>query len=127
MFCNQPYQPHQPTTPSVIPKPEILATGICATSPQLPCCKEAISSYNMLNGPYEIADLGLPACRPDGYYAAKQCHFGGCYCVDENGTDAGGVRRQGNYDIECSGRACGVKQQSIISRQVHLKFQRSST
>jgi len=65
-------------------KPAILATGICAQSPSLPCCKETIEFYELLQRPAQ--DLSYPNCRSDGYYAAKQCNWAACYCVDPNGN-----------------------------------------
>jgi len=87
-------------------KPDILATGICATSPQLPCCNQTIEVYRLLSGPFEIADLSYPDCRPDGYYQAKQCHWAGCYCVDPNGNSVDVASRPpgpGSYNIQCPG------------------------
>merc|ERR1719435_707755 len=98
-FCDEEY-----ASPKVA-KPKILATGICASSPQLPCCEETISIYKMLNEISPPTDLEFPACRSDGYYAAKQCHpERGCYCVDESGWENHGKEDQPeNYwDIECA-------------------------
>jgi len=83
-----------------IPKPKILASGICASSPQLPCCKETIEVFNAKNGPGTIADLDFPDCRPDGYYKPKQCGFGGCICVDANGKFIKGGK-PGDRSIKC--------------------------
>merc|ERR1712121_55171 len=70
-----------------VPKPAILATGICAQSPSLPCCKKTIYVYELRQTPALIADLSSPTCRSDGYYAAKQCNWAACYCVDPNGNN----------------------------------------
>jgi len=90
-----------------VAKPEILDTGICASSPQLPCCERTISIYNMLNENPEIPDLPFPVCRLDGYYAAKQCHpVRGCYCVDENGKESNLGKEdqpENHWDIKCAG------------------------
>merc|ERR1719230_828522 len=74
-----------PNCRRAIPAPQILTSGICASSPQLPCCKETIKTLDLLNGPHEIADLSFPDCRPDGYYKPKQCNWAFCHCVDANG------------------------------------------
>jgi len=95
----------QPFCRPALPKPAILATGICATSPQLPCCNQTLDVYNMLNGPYEIADLSYPDCRADGYYEAKQCHWAGCVCVDKYGKadPTAPTQPPGNFNIQCPG------------------------
>merc|ERR1712212_1387803 len=98
-FCDEEY-----ASPKVA-KPKILATGICASSPQLPCCEETIYIYKLLNEIFPPTDLEFPACRSDGYYAAKQCHpERGCYCVDENGWENHGKEDQpeNHWDIECA-------------------------
>merc|ERR1719435_105506 len=98
-FCDEEYASPQ------VAKPKILATGICASSPQLPCCEETISIYKMLTEIFPPTDLEFPACRSDGYYAAKQCHpERGCYCVDENGWENHGKEDQpeNHWDIECA-------------------------
>merc|ERR1719411_1632220 len=85
-------------------KPSILATGICAQSPNLPCCEETIYIYKILSQPLVPRDIEYPKCRSDGYYAAKQCNWFGCYCVDPNGNDAEGTTQPGdfrNYNIIC--------------------------
>jgi len=91
-----------------VPKPAILATGICAQSPSLPCCKETIYVYELLQGPALIADLSYPNCRSDGYYAAKQCNWAACYCVDPNGNSVEVTTQRpknayyyNHYDIIC--------------------------
>ena len=33
-----------------------------------------------------LQDFSLPECDNDGYYKPRQCHFGGCYCVDRAGN-----------------------------------------
>ena len=96
---------------AAIPAPQILASGICASSPQLPCCKETIKTFDLLNGPHEIADLSFPDCRPDGYYKPKQCNWAFCHCVDANGgaiegeTGEPGDRRS----VKCPGEGKRVK------------------
>merc|ERR1712212_719421 len=98
-FCDEEY-----ASPKVA-KPKILVTGICASSPQLPCCEETIYIYKLLNEIFPPTDLEFPACRSDGYYAAKQCHpERGCYCVDENGWENHGKEDQpeNHWDIECA-------------------------
>ena len=32
-----------------------------------------------------LQDFSLPECDNEGYYKPRQCHFGGCYCVDRAG------------------------------------------
>ena len=66
-------------------KPEILVTGICATQKDLPCCSLTSSSHKDFCS--EIMDVSYPNCRDDGYFEPRQCHLGGCYCVDKNGKD----------------------------------------
>merc|ERR1712228_806321 len=86
------------------PKPKILANGICATSPQLPCCNQTINAYNLINGPHMVADVSYPDCRPDGYYEPKQCHWAACYCVDANGKSREGITLPGDFgnrNIKC--------------------------
>jgi len=85
-------------------KPAILATGICAQSPNLPCCKETIDTYKILSQPVIPADIEYPDCRSDGYYAAKQCQWFGCYCVDPNGN-SGPPTQPGDFNIICPGLA----------------------
>jgi len=52
-------------------------------------------------------DLSFPDCKPDGYYAAKQCHWAACYCVNPNGDAVEGEKMQGddfgNRNIKCPG------------------------
>ena len=51
----------------------------------------------------QIADLEYPDCRPDGFYAAKQCHhLAGCHCVNENGESVPPkAEGRGRHDVEC--------------------------
>ena len=103
----QNYSHDRPFPQTAIPKPDILANGICARQPQLPCCNATIEAYNLLNGPAVIMDLSFPDCKPDGYYAAKQCHWAACYCVNPNGDAVEGEKMQGddfgNRNIKCPG------------------------
>jgi len=96
MRGTQPYC--RPVTFSAVPKPDILTTGVCATSPQLPCCNATANTYKFLNE-FKMANVPYPTCRPDGYFAAKQCNWDKCYCVKPNGEDADG--RTGYRDILC--------------------------
>jgi len=79
-------------------KPAILATGICARSPRLPCCERTIEFYKILSQPVAPADIFYPDCRSDGYYAAKQCDWIGCYCVDPNGKRVEGTTQPGDFE-----------------------------
>jgi len=90
-----------------IPAPKILASGICASSPQLPCCKDTIKVFNLLNGPAAIADAGFPQCQPDGYYKPMQCSWHSCYCVDANGKFIKG-KRPGDRSLKCPGEVLDV-------------------
>jgi len=107
----QDYTPHM-IRPKIF-KPAILATGICVQSPSLPCCKHTISIYEIMRKrPFVPADLSYPNCRDDGYYAAKQCEWYGCHCVDPNGNGVEGTAHQpenayyyNNYNIICPGES----------------------
>ena len=59
-------------------KPKYLTTGVCATSPELPCCAAYLSSYLSLSQPgRRRADLsGYPKCDADGYFKPKQSYGG---------------------------------------------------
>lgn len=72
-------------------KPEILS-GICSSSPELPCCKDTLEIYNKDGGD---ADKNYPDCRDDGYYKHQQCEIQGCYCVDKFGKK---ITCPGHYD-----------------------------
>jgi len=84
-----------PTTRSCCPicpvpeMPEIITTGICSTSPDLPCCKKTIETYKLLISPGTFLDLDYPECEADGYFSPRQCHpgLGVCHCVDRNGDE----------------------------------------
>jgi len=89
-----------------IPKPKILASGICASSPQLPCCKETIKIVDRLKRPGAIADVGFPDCRPDGYYEPRQCSWHSCYCVDANGEFIKNQKPDGS--LNCPGEVLDV-------------------
>lgn len=39
-----------------------------------------------------------PNCDEDGYYNAKQCHSGFCWCSDGEGNLIAGTRRKGEVD-----------------------------
>jgi len=89
----------QPYCRPAVPKPNILTTGICATSPQLPCCKHTAIVHKMFNAPFRVVNLSYPTCRPNGYYAAKQCKQCNwatcyCYCVKPNGESADATPRR---------------------------------
>jgi len=71
-------------------KPKYLTTGVCATSPELPCCAAYLSSYLSSSQPGpRRADLSdYPKCDADGYFKPKQSYGGevGTLCVDKNGN-----------------------------------------
>jgi len=100
-----------------VPKPAILATGICVQSPSLPCCEKTIRVYEMLQGPDDIADPSYPNCRNDGYYASKQCNWSFCHCVDPNGESVEGTTQQpknayyyNRYNIICPDEIIGGRE-----------------
>jgi len=101
----QDYTPHMIRN-TKIHKPAILATGICAQSPNLPCCKETIAIYKILSRPVVPRDIEYPDCRSDGYYAAKQCDWFGCFCVDPNGN-SGPPTQPGDFNIICPDELMG--------------------
>jgi hypothetical protein len=82
-----------------------MKSGICAENPDLPCCKSTKQIHMMFNrGP--VADLNYPDCRADGFFEAKQCHWGGCYCVTPKGKDIAGTFTtiEDILDLSCEGQ-----------------------
>lgn len=44
----------------------------------------------------------LPRCNPDGSYAQKQCHKTYCFCVNKDGVELYGTRKNiSDGDVMC--------------------------
>ncbi|XP_022409716.1 thyroglobulin isoform X2 [Delphinapterus leucas] len=58
-----------------------------------------------------------PSCRPDGEYQAVQCQRDGpCWCVDAQGREIQGTRRQGEPPSCAEDQSCPSERRRAISR-----------
>merc|ERR1712142_80474 len=100
-----PETPRPGTQKPKIPKPEILVTGICSTQLDLPCCSALNRDYRLVteNG-YDVSDVDMNTCQPDGYFNSKQCNDEFCWCVNKDDGEFinGSMTLRYKGDVDCS-------------------------
>lgn len=79
----------------------VVLQEFCACLCTTPPCTKAIDSVPTIMMGDEPRPIGrfIPTCDEDGFFAPMQCNIeGNCWCVDRNGAEIKGTRKNGEVD-----------------------------